>query len=267
MKISKKNSPPCQVVESIRKEMTNPNFPYKNIGLIPDATPLEKNKYDICQKILAYKQDNKLTTEKVAKSIQLTAPETEDIFFGRINKFTLDRLMNYATKLGIILQIKEIKPTSSHSKDRISRNILIVRKNPNSLVALRKLEQLDKAKNLFELTFPPHNRLEALRVIMTKKKPTIYHPGKILGEEFLIPAQISSTQLAHDINVPNKVIREIIAEERDLNKEIATRLALYFRTAPTFWINLQSNYDEEQVKNFWYRHLKKEIQPLSHYFN
>jgi proteic killer suppression protein len=30
-------------------------------------------------------------------------------------------------------------------------------------VALRKLEQLDQAKNLWELTFPPHNRLEALR--------------------------------------------------------------------------------------------------------
>lgn len=30
-------------------------------------------------------------------------------------------------------------------------------------VALRKLEQLNQVKNLFELTFPPNNRLEALR--------------------------------------------------------------------------------------------------------
>lgn len=30
-------------------------------------------------------------------------------------------------------------------------------------VALRKLNQLDQVKNLFELTSPPHNRLEALR--------------------------------------------------------------------------------------------------------
>jgi len=30
-------------------------------------------------------------------------------------------------------------------------------------VALRKLEQLNKVKNLLELTAPPHNRLEALR--------------------------------------------------------------------------------------------------------
>lgn len=131
MKISKKKSPPKKVVDSIRKEMTNPNFPYKNIGLSPNATPLEKNKYEICQKILAYKQDNKLTTEKVATSIQLTAPETEDIFFARINKFTLDRLMDYATKLGIILQIKEASRISSNSLNKTSRNIFVSRKTSN----------------------------------------------------------------------------------------------------------------------------------------
>ncbi|RHZ36717.1 hypothetical protein [endosymbiont GvMRE of Glomus versiforme] len=114
MKVNKKKSPPKKVVESIRKEMTNPNFPYKNICLMPNASPLEKNKHDICQKILTYKQDNKLTTEKIAKSIQLTIPETEDIFFGRIDKFTLDRLITYATNLGIILQLTETKH-SSHS--------------------------------------------------------------------------------------------------------------------------------------------------------
>src|SRR3954453_10695494 len=97
------------------------------------------------------------------------------------------------------------------------------------------------------------------------RKPIIYHPGKILREEFLVPAQISSAQLARDINVSNKAIKEIIAEERDLTKDIATRLALYFSTAPTFWINLQSNYDEEQVEKLLFKNLKKEVQPLARY--
>ena len=97
------------------------------------------------------------------------------------------------------------------------------------------------------------------------RKPIIHHPGKILREEFLIPAQISLSQLAKDISVSNKAIREIIAEERDLNKDIATRLALYFSTAPTFWINLQSNYDEEQVAKSLHKSLKKEIHPLSYF--
>ena len=117
-----KNSPPKKVVDSIRKELTSPYFPYKNVGLSPDATPLEKNKYDICQKILAYKQDNKLTTEKVARNIQLTTPETEDIFFGRINKFTLDRLVSYATNLGIFLQVKEVSNNYYYVKLRIIKD-------------------------------------------------------------------------------------------------------------------------------------------------
>jgi len=132
-KISIKNSPPKKVVDSIRKEITNPNFPYKNVGLNPNATPLEKNKYEICQKILAYKQDNKLTAEKVAKSIQLTTPETEDIFFSRINKFTLDRLVDYATRLGIILQIREANQTSTSSLNKTSRNIYVSRKSNGRL--------------------------------------------------------------------------------------------------------------------------------------
>jgi len=69
---------------------------------------------------------------------------------------------------------------------------------------------------------------------MTKKKPTIYHPGKILKEEFLIPAQISSIQLAHNINISEKEVKNIITEKKDLTKDVATRLALYFHTAPTF---------------------------------
>jgi addiction module HigA family antidote len=66
------------------------------------------------------------------------------------------------------------------------------------------------------------------------RKPIIYHPGRILKEEFLVPSQITPSQLAKGINVSNKEIKEIIAEERDLTKNIATRLALYFSTAPTF---------------------------------
>ena len=97
---------------------------------------------------------------------------------------------------------------------------------------------------------------------MTRKR-IIYHPGKVLREEFLIPSQTSPTQLSHDINVSSRVIKEIIAEEKDLTKDIATRLALYFSTAPTFWINLQSNYDEEQVEKLLFKDLKKEIHPLS----
>ena len=69
---------------------------------------------------------------------------------------------------------------------------------------------------------------------MNRKKPIIYHPGKILREEFITPAQITTQQLAQDIGISNKIIKEIIAEKKDLTKEIAALLAVYFSTAPTF---------------------------------
>ena len=132
-KIKTKKTPPKMVVESIRKEMTNPNFPYKNIGLNPNATPEEKMKYDICQKILAYQQDNELTTNQIAQVIQLTEPETEDIFFTRINRFTLDRLVVYATNLGINLKIEEVKSVAPDSRTKLLRSLSTSRKTANQL--------------------------------------------------------------------------------------------------------------------------------------
>ena len=102
-----------------------------------------------------------------------------------------------------------------------------------------------------------------IKILLTMtKKPNIYHPGKILREEFLNQIKITPHQLANNINASEKELKDIIAERKDLDKNIATRLALYFHTAPTFWINLQSNYDEEQVNKVYYKNLKKEIQPL-----
>ena len=69
---------------------------------------------------------------------------------------------------------------------------------------------------------------------MNKKKPVIHHPGKILREEFLTPSRLTLRQLAHNINAPEKELKNIVAEKTDLTKNIATRLALYFHTAPTF---------------------------------
>ena len=69
---------------------------------------------------------------------------------------------------------------------------------------------------------------------MVKRKPTIYHPGKILREEFLMPAQIAPQQLAHIIGISSKEMNQIISEKKDLSKEVAASLAVYFSTAPTF---------------------------------
>ncbi|CAG8674817.1 608_t:CDS:2 [Ambispora gerdemannii] len=175
------------------KRMQQLGYRRINQGLTPNATPLEKSKYEICQSILRYKREKNLSEQELGEKLGIKqVDKLEYLLFRHINYFTLDELVDYASDLFTPFHL------AIHEEP--------VKKNDSS--------------------------------------------RKILKEEFLIPAQISSTQLARDINVSSKVIKEIIAEERDLNKDIATRLALYFGTAPTFWINLQSNYDEEQDITF-----------------
>ena len=73
-----------------------------------NATPLEKTKYVICEKILSYQQDNNLTDEEIAKKIHLTTGEARDILYCHIDYFTLDRLITYATRLFKPLEIKMV---------------------------------------------------------------------------------------------------------------------------------------------------------------
>ena len=74
-----------------------------------NPTALERSKYDICQKILAYQQKHKLTDKEISQRINLTRGEAEDILFCRIDYFTLDRLITYANELFEPLEIKITK--------------------------------------------------------------------------------------------------------------------------------------------------------------
>ncbi|CAI2184644.1 4130_t:CDS:2, partial [Funneliformis geosporum] len=99
-----------------------------------DATPLEKTKYNICQNILRYQRENHLSDKEIAKRINLTQAETEDILFCRIPYFTLDRLMTYASQIFEPLEVKVIQAKSKanipHSNPRLSlKNGVKARKN------------------------------------------------------------------------------------------------------------------------------------------
>ena len=83
-----------------------------------NATTAEKVKYEICEKLLAYQQDNNLTDEVMARKIHLTQSETEDILFCRISKFTLDYLINIASQL---FTTSEVGLTIEPKKRRFSR--------------------------------------------------------------------------------------------------------------------------------------------------
>jgi len=93
-------------MERVIKRFSDPNYNRVNIGLMPDASELDKSKYNICQSISHYKRVNKLTPSELAKKIKISKERTEDILFGRITNFNLEELVSYTEKLNGHLQLK-----------------------------------------------------------------------------------------------------------------------------------------------------------------
>ena len=75
----------------------------------------------------------------------------------------------------------------------------------------------------------------------THRPPT--HPGEILLEEFLIPMEMTQTELAERIGVSFPRINEIVNGKRGITPDTALRLAQLFGTTPEFWLNGQRNWD------------------------
>jgi addiction module HigA family antidote len=82
----------------------------------------------------------------------------------------------------------------------------------------------------------------------TDKLPPI-HPGEVLLHDFLEPLGLSQYRLAHDLSVPPRRINEIVHGKRAVTADTALRLARYFGTSEQFWLNLQSGYDLEVVRD------------------
>ena len=100
-----------QKFKELLKKVEDPNYQREiNRALPPNANALQVAKYKLCKQMLIYQQDNNLSDEQIAKRIKLSVAEVEDILFCEIEKFTLDRLTEYASKLfaphGVEISIK-----------------------------------------------------------------------------------------------------------------------------------------------------------------
>jgi hypothetical protein len=108
-------------LKEIREKTSSPNYPYKNKILPVDASAKEKFKYQICQAILVYQQENNLPVEEMAKKIEIPLNKTYDILLGKIKGFQLKELANYLEKLQAPFEITvrsdkvndKLKPTGA----------------------------------------------------------------------------------------------------------------------------------------------------------
>ena len=74
-----------------------------------------------------------------------------------------------------------------------------------------------------------------------------FHPGEILLEEFLEPANITQVTFARKLGWTRARLNEIIKGKRGITAEAALDLSAALGTSAKLWMNLQATYDLDQA--------------------
>jgi len=68
--------------------------------VIPDdALESDKIKYKLCSLIVKYKLSKKLNQKELAEKLGLDEPETSRVLHYKIERYSIERLLNYATAI------------------------------------------------------------------------------------------------------------------------------------------------------------------------
>lgn len=78
-------------------------------------------------------------------------------------------------------------------------------------------------------------------VLALKRPPT--HPGEMLLEEFLRPADLTQVDAARQMGIPLNRLNEIIRGKRGVTADTALRLAHLLDTSAELWLGLQNDWD------------------------
>lgn len=71
-----------------------------------DATPLERFRWDICQKFIQFKAENQISQEDLAESLGVDKAKVSKILHHRIEEFSTDRLIKLYQKLNPQIKLK-----------------------------------------------------------------------------------------------------------------------------------------------------------------
>ena len=97
--------------------------------------------------------------------------------------------------------------------------------------------------------------------MMKRMRPI--HPGEILREEYLEPLGMTPNALAIALRVPAPRINDVVRERRGVSPDTAMRLAVYFKTTPLFWMNLQAAYDLRKAEGEGWERISREVTPIA----
>ena len=86
------------------------------------------------------------------------------------------------------------------------------------------------------------------------------HPGVILRELFMKERNLTVTELAKGLGMTRANLSAILNKRAGISPKVAVKLSEAFGNTPTFWTNLQTNYDlwhaEKKVKRSAIRHFR-----------
>lgn len=72
----------------------------------PDASPLERFRWDLCQKFLQFKMDHDLSQVQLAELLGVDKAKVSKILHHRIEEFSTDRLVTLYQKIDPDIVIK-----------------------------------------------------------------------------------------------------------------------------------------------------------------
>ena len=74
-----------------------------------------------------------------------------------------------------------------------------------------------------------------------------FHPGEMLLEEFLKPANTTQVAFARKLGWTRTRLSELIKGKRGITADSALDLAKVLGTSPKLWLNLQATYDLDKA--------------------
>jgi predicted XRE-type DNA-binding protein len=100
--------PDAKRLARIRERLSDPEYRGGNVALSDTAGEVDRAKYQLCQLIAKYRREHGLLQRDIARQIGVDEARISDILRGRIDGFTLDRLIGYAEKLHPGLRVRVI---------------------------------------------------------------------------------------------------------------------------------------------------------------
>lgn len=93
-------------LKPIREKLSDLHYTGGNLALPAHASEVDRAKYELCQIIAKFQREHRLMQKDIAEKLGVDDSRISDILRGKIEGFTLDRLVSYAEKLHPGLKVR-----------------------------------------------------------------------------------------------------------------------------------------------------------------